>query len=286
VARPTATERDRIRKALANHATTSTNLTVTAYAKAAGVKRETARKHIAEMGLPSKNDDPALAADAAALTGAPASPPAAPPTPPPSGPQDPVAQTRAHADRVIAETMRLPAAVAEEVRTVLQEVVSAKGMDAATMAAEAARESVVRKHVENVTAEAGQIYADDVLAGEAMRRFWLERGWSGEFVSPGVLATTALNFWERNRDAVAHLREALEDAQLEVLELRRALDPELRRQAEHEKVWMLVLTAAINGKPIPAEMVAGYLRVVDEVARTDPLPSSPPPALASAGAVG
>lgn len=283
MARPTSLERDRIRKALENHARTSQDLTVTAYANAAGITRDTARVYLGQMGLPAKRDpDPVPPTPGVPTTPTPTTPtPAA--NPAPANPAGGETTVRLLLNQLLAVLPTVPAAVGAEVRQVLDQVVYAKTDDPAAVAAEAARSRIVADHVSRVVADAGQIHADDLQAGEIMRRKWREEHLDSIFGSPGELVNATIDFWWKNRDLIPQLRERAEVAELALQQVAEQYAPAAIRRQRRDEIMMLALAAAVNGHPLPATTLQGYLDVADrEPVEVVPSIEAPPVALPAA----
>lgn len=180
-------------------------------------------------------------------------------------------------DRTLATITELPAAVGAEVRRALMEVAAVRNENPVELAQAAARQRVAEQFVSDTTAMAGTIATEAADAGRVLHREWSTRGLKSEFPTPGEMVKVLLDFWFRWRDEIVALQDAVAAYDAQLAYAAHLLDMDTRRREEHERVWTIVLTAAMNGRPLPAETIQEYLRLADTAALGGPTILTAPP---------
>lgn len=292
MARFTPEQQDKIRAAFEAHQKGGKDLTARGYAAAAGIDRNTAAVYLRRFGYPVLSSHATAApstSDGEKKAEAPGDPTTSttPPDggvhmgPPPTGGAVPQVDAATVA-RIHAELRSLPPQIAAGVEQVLQQHLKVgpggRAKSPAQAAQERAQQELTAAYTEGVTAQAIDIFSWDMIAGEAARRAWNHPGAMSAFPGgPGEMIRTAFEFLWIGREELPVLQEENDDLREQLSMQSQLLNPELRREAETDKVWKMVLTAAISGSPIPPEHVTHMMRVATAVAdRAEiPLPSVP-----------
>lgn len=287
---------ERIKEALRAHFKAGVNLTISGYARAASITRETVREYLPKIGIPGREDrltkdelgaepDPAASIpDPSPASSSPGAPAGTPPATPAAGPASPgthmipvnpvdlsitrkdLLELRAHVDRVLTTIQTMPPATAQAVTEAIGQVVGESGRSPAAMAEALARQRVSSEYSENVVGVASDLLKYDTQAGEAARRVWLNGGHNGEFASPRELVETCYQFWLRNRDLVSHLMEENYKLQEYCEAASQDLSEENRRRVSADQVWLFVLAAKLNGVDLPLPLIQQYLRAARNAA--------------------
>ena len=139
-----------------------------------------------------------------------------------------------------------------------------------------ASSAVAALHVGSVVAQAEKWQTWDEEVGEVVRRLYYDSGFRQHFEGPGQMVEAMATFWWENRDLVVSLQDDLDAAVAEIARLRTALDPEVYRWQEVDKVWMMALTLATAGHPMSREDFQYYLAVAEAMALHQPIPDPPP----------
>lgn len=277
-----------INAAIKAHADAGKNLTITGYAKAAGIKRDSVKPFVIALGLPVSSvlkPEPAGSPDEGE-GGGPTGPTETGGAPPDSElrPEDYTPEV----GNVLREIRKMPAAVAGAVTEAINRRLPAPGQDTESRATAAAVQALTESHISDTSAIAGRLDSWDKSTGQAVREFYMASGLAGEFPGdegPKAMVRAAMSFWWNNRGEITQLRRDYDDALDELDEAHRQLDPENRRREQTDNVWKLLTVAAMGGHPLPKGEVAYLLRVAQALAEGTTLPSetSGPPILEPAG---